>query len=101
MAIRSRYSQASMATLIIPAPFRGPTQGLDQFEIPGPTVRDGLRAADERFPGIWALVVNDQQRLHPFVKLFVNQEPLEESPLDHPLSDSDTLEILAAIGGGR
>jgi sulfur carrier protein ThiS len=89
-----------MATVVIPPPYRGPTRGLDALEVPGDTVRECLHAVEERFPGFLAQVLDGSGRVHRFVRLFVNGDPLEGDALEAKLGAGDRLEVLAAIAGG-
>ena len=89
-----------MPTVLIPPPYRGPTRGVESVEVPAGTVAACLNAVEARFPGFRAQVVDDQGRVHPFVKLFRNREQLTGDALAEPIADGDRLEVLAAIAGG-
>jgi hypothetical protein len=54
-------------TLAIPPPYRGPTGGADELEIPAGTVAECLEAVEVRFPGFRAQVVDPAGRVHRFV----------------------------------
>jgi molybdopterin synthase sulfur carrier subunit len=87
-------------TVVIPPPYRGPTQGLDAVEVRGATVRDCLEAVDARFPGFGPMVLDPGGAPHRFVKLFRNGEQLRGDVLAAAVGPDDRIEVLAAIAGG-
>jgi hypothetical protein len=89
-----------MPTLVIPPPYRGPTQGRERIEVAGRTVRECLGAADALHPGLLAMIVDASGALHRFNKLFRNGDQLQGDALAAPLADGDELEVLSAIAGG-
>ena len=89
-----------MPKVIVPPPYRGPTQGTAEIEVEGKTVLDCLEAVERKFPGFLSQVLSEDGAIHRFVKLFRNGEQLEGDGLRHALGSDDELEILAAIAGG-
>jgi molybdopterin synthase sulfur carrier subunit len=89
-----------MPVVVIPAPYRGPTGGAAEVEVPPGSVRACLDAVETRFPGFRAQVLDGAGRVHRFVKLFRNGDPLPGPALDEKLVGSDRLEVVAAIAGG-
>jgi len=90
-----------MPRVIVPPPYRGPTEGLDRIEVEGATVQECLEAVGQRFPGFIEQVVAGDGSVHRFVNLFLNGDELErQQALGQPVSDGDDIEILAAIAGG-
>lgn len=89
-----------MPTLAIPPPYRGPTGGADEIEIPQGTVAECLEAVEVRFPGFRAQVVDPAGRVHRFVQLFRNGDQLTGDALAEQIGPGDRLEVLAAIAGG-
>lgn len=89
-----------MPTLVIPPPYRGPTQGRERIEVPGRTVGECIGAADALHPGLLALLVDGDGAVHRFNKLFRNGDQLQGDVLAAPLADGDELEVLSAIAGG-
>ena len=90
-----------MPRVLVPPPYRGPTEGLDRIEVEGVTVKECLEAVGARFPGFLDHVVAADGRVHRFVTLFLNGEELERAQaLAQAVSDGDDVEILAAIAGG-
>jgi sulfur carrier protein ThiS len=88
-----------MPTVIVPAPYRGPTRGEGEVPVEGSTVRACLEAVERSHAGFLAQVVDGSGQVHRFVRLFVNGAPVAGG-LDAPLTGSDRLEIVAAIAGG-
>ncbi len=89
-----------MPRVMIPPPYRGPTQGKAEIPVTGTTVRDCLNAVEAEYPGFGALVFGGNGELHRFVKLFRNGEPVEKDALDLAVAEGDQIEVVAAIGGG-
>jgi len=91
---------ASMPIVVIPPPYRGPTQGLERIEVAGHTVRDCIDAVSARFPGFRPLVLDANGKVHRFVKLFRNGDQLAGDVLATAIAEGDQLEVIAAIAGG-
>lgn len=89
-----------MPKVLIPPPYRGPTNGEAELVVESETVRGCLDAAERKFPGFLPQVFDGSGKLHRFVKLFVNGEPVDPKNLDQVLAAGDELEIVAAIAGG-
>jgi hypothetical protein len=89
-----------MATLLIPPPYRGPTGGLDRVEVPAGSVRACIDAAEALHPGLRAQILDDDGRVHRFVRLFRNGEQIHGDVLSARVGEGDRLEVLAAIAGG-
>jgi molybdopterin synthase sulfur carrier subunit len=89
-----------MPIVVIPPPYRGPTQGLERIEVAGRTVRDCIDAVDARYPGFGPQVLDASGQVHRFVKLFRNGDQLAGDVLATALAAGDELEVIAAIAGG-
>ena len=89
-----------MPIVIIPAPYRGPTQGRGEISVEGSTPRECIEAVEKEYPGFRELVLDDAGAVHRFIKLFVNQEEIDPKAVDEPIQAGDHLEVLAAIAGG-
>jgi aldehyde:ferredoxin oxidoreductase len=90
-----------MAIVRVPPAYRGPTRGEAEIRVAGETVRACLEAVEARYPGFEAQVLDDDGRLHRFVRLFVNGEALDARDLDTRVAAEDAVDVLAAIGGGQ
>ena len=89
-----------MPVVLIPPPYRGPTQGAARIDVSGETVGACLDAVEARHPGFRAMVVDDGGRVHRFVKLFRNGDLLRGDALAEKVGADDEIEVLAAIAGG-
>lgn len=89
-----------MALVAVPPPYRGPTAGAGQVEVPGGTVLACIDAVEARHPGFREQILDGGGRVHSFVKLFLNGEQLGADALEVSVGDGDRLEVLAAIAGG-
>ena len=89
-----------MPLVIVPEPYRGPTQGLGEVQVVASDVLGALLAVEAAHPGFQELVLDAEGGLHRFVKLFVNDEQIDCRALDMPLGEDDRLGVLAAIAGG-
>ena len=89
-----------MPIVSVPPPYRGPTGGAAEIEVEATTLRDCLRAVDARHPGFGELIFDGDGRLHGFVRLFLNDEPVKAGGLDGAVAVGDRVTVVAAIGGG-
>ncbi|MCX5737952.1 MAG: MoaD/ThiS family protein [Proteobacteria bacterium] len=89
-----------MPIVVIPPPYRGPTQGLERIEVAGRTVRDCIDAVDALYPGFGPQVLDASGQVHRFVKLFRNGDQLAGDVLATAVAPGDQLEVIAAIAGG-
>jgi molybdopterin converting factor small subunit len=89
-----------MPRVLIPPPYRGPTQGTAELEVEGETVLGCLEAVEQKFPGLLPLVMDEEGGLHRFVKVFRNGDLLVGDVVQTRVDPTDEIEILAAIAGG-
>ncbi len=89
-----------MPQISIPAPYRGPTQGQPEIATRGATVRECLDDAGRQFPGFAEQVFDSAGKLHRFVNVFVNGDEIDRGEIDMAVSETDSIEIMAAIAGG-
>jgi molybdopterin converting factor small subunit len=83
--------------VIIPTPLRSYT-GRREVEADGVTLAAVLVDLDRQFPGIRFRVIDEQERMRPHVRFFVNGQAVGE--LSHPLQPKDSLVIVPALSGG-
>ena len=88
-----------MPTLYIPAVLRRRTDGAMQIEVEGTTVREALRAADARFPGLWGDLTTEGNDLRPELVVAVDDETTDDG-LQAPLRPGSEIHIIPALGGG-
>lgn len=89
-----------MPKILIPPPYRGPTDGVGELVVEAETVLGCIEAVERKFPGFLPQVLDGRGAPHRFVKLFVNSEPVDPKRLDQKVRADDALEIVAAIAGG-
>ena len=89
-----------MPLVLVPPPYRGPTEGAGEIEVDGATVLACLESVERKYAGFLEQVLTADGNVHRFVKLFKNGEQLTGDVLTVALDPGDSLEILAAIAGG-
>ena len=89
-----------MPIVTIPPPYQGPTQGVSSVQVDGATVEACIRAVGDLYPGFIDQVLDARGAVHRFVKLFVNGDEIDRAALETPVTESDEVEILAAVAGG-
>ncbi|HSG89959.1 MAG TPA: MoaD/ThiS family protein [Pseudomonadales bacterium] len=81
----------------IPTPLQSYT-GAAEVEAEGRTLDELLHDLDRRYPGFRFRMVDEQDRIRPHMRIFVNRE---RSPdLSEPLAADDSVQILQALSGG-
>jgi MoaD family protein len=86
----------------VPQILRKHTGGAKTLKASGRTVREVLEELDRQHPGLRERLLEDGDRLHRFVNIYVNDEDVRFiQALDTPLKDGDVLSILPAVAGGR
>ena len=82
----------------IPTALRSYTAQQSEVPVDGATLADALTALDSRFPGIRFRIITEQGRIRPHIRIFVNEEQLQD--LAEPLQPTDTMYIVCALSGG-
>jgi sulfur-carrier protein len=67
-------------------------------EAEGATLAATLADLDRRYPGLRFRVIDEQDRMRPHMRFFVNGRQTHD--LAHKLRASDTLQIVQALSGG-
>lgn len=83
--------------VVIPTPLRSYT-GRREVAADGETLAALLFDLDRQFPGFRFRVVDEQDRVRPHVRFFLNGQAI--SDLSRPLRPSDALVIVPALSGG-
>lgn len=83
--------------VLIPGALRSYTR-TSPVEAGGDTLHDLFDDLDRRFPGLRFRVVDEQNRLRPNMRIFVNG--LGVRNLQHPLQADDFVAIVLALSGG-
>ncbi len=82
----------------VPSPLRSYTAGRDEIEAHGTTLGELLADLDGRFPGMRFRMIDEQDRVRPHIRFFVNQVLVRE--LGASLAPDDRVQILCALSGG-
>ncbi len=85
-------------TVYIPTALRSYTAQQGDVQVDGATLADVLTALDLRYPGIRFRIVTEQDRIRPHIRIFVEEEQLQD--LSAPLRRTDTVYIVCALSGG-
>jgi molybdopterin converting factor small subunit len=72
--------------------------GTREVEAQGATVGELLDDLERRHPGLRFRMVDEQGRIRPHMRIFVNREAVRG--LDAPLAAGDDVQILQALSGG-
>ncbi|HSB21378.1 MAG TPA: MoaD/ThiS family protein [Anaeromyxobacteraceae bacterium] len=83
--------------VLIPTPLRSYT-GEREVEASGPTLAAVLSDLDRRYPGIRFRMVDEQDRMRPHIRFFVNGEQVFDLSL--ALRPADEVQIVQALSGG-
>jgi sulfur-carrier protein len=83
--------------VLIPAPLRSYT-GQRQVEANGSSLAAVLADLDRQYPGIRFRMIDEQDRMRPHVRFFVNGA--QTFDLSLPLRSTDEILIVQALSGG-
>ena len=83
--------------VLIPSALRSYTEH-SEAEASGATLEAVLADLDRRYAGIRFRMVDEQDRIRPHIRIFVNGEQVRE--LSHPLQAADEVIIVQALSGG-
>jgi molybdopterin converting factor small subunit len=83
--------------VLIPGALRSYT-GQSWVAAEGPTLGAVLADLDRQYPGIRFRIVDEQDRMRPNMRFFVNGAPTFD--LARPLGPADALHIVLALSGG-
>lgn len=87
-----------MTRVFIPTPLRSYTKGREVVEAVGSTLELLTRDLDRRFPGMRFRMVDEQDRIRPHVKVFVNE--VQAADLKAAVGPQDEVAIIQAFSGG-
>ena len=83
--------------VLIPTPLRSYT-GAREVEAGGATVGELLSELDRRYPGLRFRMIDEQDRMRPHIRFFVNGE--QTFDMTRALRPDDALQIVQALSGG-
>ncbi len=84
--------------VLVPPPLHSYTGGVTHVEAVGATLADLLVDLDKRYPGIRFRMIDEQDRVRPHIRFFVNA--VLAPTIDRPLRTSDEVQIICALSGG-
>lgn len=82
----------------IPSPLFSYTKNSNIVEGQGQTILEVLNNLDKEFPGIKFRMVDEQNKIRPHMKVFLNTDEIKD--LSTAVKDSDKIMIVAALSGG-
>jgi molybdopterin converting factor small subunit len=82
----------------IPSPLRSYTAQRHEVEAAGASLAELLADLERQFPGIRFRMVDEQDRLRPHMRIFVDRR--ETRQLDTRLAGSEEIHIFQALSGG-
>ena len=82
----------------IPSPLLSYTNQQPQVEAEGTTVAELLEDLNRQYPGIRFRMIDEQDRLRPHMRIFVNGEMVDS--LRTNLEVTDEIHLLQALSGG-
>lgn len=89
-----------MASIKIPTPLRGYTNGEAVVQVSGTTVQDILDDLTAQHPDLRNHIF-DGDKLRSFVNVFIGQEDTRfRDGLETPVDENDELRIIPSIAGG-
>jgi molybdopterin converting factor small subunit len=83
----------------IPDIMRPVIGGIETVEVKGKTVREGIKALEQKFPELKPRLYDDQGQLFRYIDFFVNNQDIGTN-LDFSVKDDDEVFILVTILGG-
>ena len=83
--------------VLIPSPLRSYTRA-SEVEATGATLAELLDDLERRYPGLRFRVIDEQGKMRPHMRFFVNYE--QTFDLAHPLSPGDSVQLVQALSGG-
>jgi sulfur-carrier protein len=83
--------------VLVPTPLHTYT-GRARVEAGGSTLAEVMEDLDRQFPGIRFRVIDEQDRMRPHMRFFVNNEAVFDLSL--PLRADDEVVIVQALSGG-
>jgi sulfur-carrier protein len=85
-------------TVRIASPLRSYTAGAATLSARGGTLAEVLGSLEQSCPGIRFRMIDEQGRIRPHVRLFVNSSEARE--LSAAVHDGDTVHVICALSGG-
>ena len=85
----------------VPTPLRKLTQGADEVDVQGDTVKSLVDDLELKFPGIKERICDETGKVRRFVNVYVNGDDIRFlQNLETSVKDGDSISIVPAIAGG-
>jgi molybdopterin synthase sulfur carrier subunit len=85
----------------VPTPLRKFTQGADEVDAQGNTIRALMDDLEQNFPGIKERICDETGKVRRFVNVYVNGDDIRFlQNLETGVKDGDNIAIVPAIAGG-
>ncbi|MEE8075476.1 MAG: ubiquitin-like small modifier protein 1 [Candidatus Binatia bacterium] len=85
----------------VPTPLRKLTQGADEVDVQGDTVKSLVDDLERKFPGIKERICDETGKVRRFVNVYVNGDDIRFlQNLETSVKDGDSISIVPAIAGG-
>lgn len=85
----------------VPTPLRKFTQGADEVNAQGGTMRALMDDLEQNYPGIKERICDETGKVRRFVNVYVNGDDIRFlQNLETSLKDGDNISIVPAIAGG-
>ena len=85
-------------TVRVASPLRSYTSGAARVTADGATLAAVLVDLDRRYPGMRFRMIDEQDRVRPHIRLFVNTA--EARDLSAAVGDGDEVQLICALSGG-
>ena len=85
-------------TVRIASPLRSYTAGAAILTACGRTLAEVLGSLEQSYPGIRFRMIDEQDRIRPHMRLFVNSSEAHE--LSTKVAAGDTVHVICALSGG-
>ena len=83
--------------VLIPTPLRSYTDARE-VDAYGATIGEILADLDRLYPGLRFRMIDEQNKIRPHMRVFVNGE--QSFDIARPLRESDAVQIVQALSGG-
>jgi molybdopterin converting factor small subunit len=83
--------------VLIPTPLLSYTR-VKEVEAAGASLTELLADLDRQYPGLRFRVIDEQDRMRPHMRFFVNGDQVLD--MAHPLQPTDEVQIVQALSGG-
>ena len=83
--------------VLIPSPLRPYTRA-SEVEAEGATLAELLDDLDRRYPGLKFRVIDEQEKMRPHMRFFVNG--VQVFDIAHALKPTDSVYLVQALSGG-